>query len=106
LLGDYRFKRIVKKISAGLCVDEFVHADDPGLTIWVAWSPTGTRTNEKDHYVPRETKATLSELPSLPVQVVGMATADGPAPQPGWEKAGASSITLTVGESPIYLIMK
>jgi hypothetical protein len=104
ILGDYRFKRIVKNSPGDLFVYEFEHGDDPGRVVWVVWSPTGTRTNEKDHHVPRETKVTLSGLPALPVRVVGMVTADGDAPQPSWEKAGPSAITLTVGESPIYLI--
>ena len=104
-LGGYRFKRAVKKDPGDLCVYEFECSETPDRVIWVAWSPTGARTNEKDHYVPHEAKATLSGLPSLPTQVVGMATADGEAPKPAWEKTGPAAITLTVGESPIYILM-
>jgi hypothetical protein len=35
-----------------------------------------------------------------------MAIADGNAPQISWEKAGPTAITLTVGESPIYIVME
>ena len=48
----------------------------------------------------------LTDLPSLPIRVVGMATAAGAAPSPPWEKTSPSSITLTLGESPTYLIME
>ena len=106
LLGNFRFKRIVQKNPDALFVNEFEHGTDPSRVIWVAWSPTGTRTNEKDRYLPRETKATLNDLPSLPVRIVSMATADGEAPQLSWEKSGSSAITLNVGESPIYIIME
>jgi hypothetical protein len=106
LLGDYRFKRVVQKSPDKLFVYEFEHGTGSSRVIWVAWSPTGTRTNEKDRYVSRETKAMLSGLPSLPVRVVGMATADGDFPQLSWEKVGPSGIAFTVGESPIYIMMK
>ncbi|MCY3022637.1 MAG: hypothetical protein NTW87_26955, partial [Planctomycetota bacterium] len=99
-LGDYRFKRIVKKNPGELCVYEFECGEKPDRVVWVAWSPTGVRTNEKNGYVPRELKTTLGELPAFPTKVVSMATADGEAPKPAWEKAGPSAITITVGESP------
>ncbi len=104
-LGEYRFNRIVTKKTGELFVYEFVHGSDPGRLVWMAWSPTGSRTNEKDGYKPREVKTTLSDLPALPVKVVGMATADGEAPKLAWEKAGPSAITLTIGESPTYIVM-
>jgi len=106
LLGNYHFKRIVQKSPGALFVYEFEHGDDPNRVLWVAWSPTGTQTNNKDHYVSRETKATLRDLPSLPVRIVGMATTDGEIPLPAWEKAGPAAITLTIGESPTYIIME
>ncbi|NLH15467.1 MAG: hypothetical protein GX455_02700 [Phycisphaerae bacterium] len=104
-LGEYRFNRIVTKRPGELFVNEFVHGADPAKIAWVAWSPTGARTNEKEGYKPREAKATLSDLPAQPSKVLGMATADGEAPKPAWEKQGPSAITLTVGESPTYILM-
>jgi hypothetical protein len=106
LLGNCRFKRIVTKNPGDLFVYEFEDGADPDRVIWVAWSPTGTRTNEKDHPVPGATKATLNGLPSLPSKVVGMATTDGAPPRPAWEKTSQSAINLSIGESPIYLIME
>jgi hypothetical protein len=106
MLGNYRFKRIVKKSPNDLFVYEFEPGDASKRVIWVAWSPTGARTNEKEGYAPRGIKAVLSGLPSLPIQVIGMATAENEAPQPGWEKAGPGAITLTIGESPTYIIME
>ena len=104
-LGDYRFRRIVKKAPGDLCVYEFAQGDDSSQVIWVAWSPTGARTNEQDRYESRERKTTLNDLPALPTRILGMATTSGDAPKPTWEKSGPSAITLTLGESPVYLIM-
>lgn len=106
LLGNYRLKRIVQKSAGDPSILEFQQGNDPTQVIWVAWSPTGTRTNTKDQYVARETKVTLKGLPSIPVRVIGMATRDAKAPQPVWEKTSPSSITLTLGESPTYIIME
>ena len=106
LLGNYRFKRVVKTVPREICVHEFESGDDANHVIWAAWSPTGVRTNEKDLYVPREKKATLDGLPILPIRVFGMATAEGDAPQPFWEKAGPATITVTIGESPVYIVME
>ena len=106
MLGNFRFQRVVKKSPDDLCLYEFSDGNQPNRVIWAAWSPTGTRANQKDHHVPRETKTTLTDLPSLPIRVVGMAITNGEAPQPAWEEAGPSSVTLTIGESPTYLIME
>jgi hypothetical protein len=104
-LGDYRFKRIVTQSSGDLFVYEFAHGADPQRLVWAAWSPTGARTNEKQRHVLREAKMTLNDLPAQPSEVIGMATSAGAAPSPQWEKAGASAIRLTVGESPTYILM-
>ncbi len=104
-LGEYRFKRTVENKIGELFVYEFVHGNDSDRIVWVAWSPTGTRTNEKDQYKPREARITLNDLPGRPVKVVGMATAEGDAPKAMWEMTGPSAITLTIGESPIYIMM-
>lgn len=104
-LGDYRFSRVVKKDAGSAYVYEFIHGSERGQVVWVAWSPTGVRTDSKTGYVPRESTITLSGLPALPKQVVGMATADGEAPKPAWTKTGERTISLTVGEAPIYLLM-
>ena len=104
LLGNYRFKRVIEKKPGDQMVYEF--EDPSGTLIWVVWSPTGARTNVKDHYAPREIKTTLIGLPAMPVEVVGMATTDAKTPQLAWEKAGSRSISLTIGESPAYILME
>jgi hypothetical protein len=104
-LGAYRFKRIVKQEAGNLYVYEFEKGANKNDKIWVAWSPTGVKTQEKEGYQPREVKVTLSGLPGKPIQVIGMATADGQPPAPKWEQAGDSAITLTAGESPAYIVM-
>lgn len=104
-LGSYKFHRVVKNEVGNLFVYEFEQGDDKNKKIWVAWSPTGAKTQEKEGYQPREIKVTLSELPGKPVRVTGMATTDGQAPEPKWEQAGDAGITLTIGESPIYIVL-
>jgi len=106
LLGEYRFKRIVKKEAGKLYVYEFESGKTPERFIWAAWSPTGVRTNKKEGYVPRKEKVTLAKLPALPSRVVAMTTGKGPARDVSWEKAGPSAVTLTVGESPVYVLME
>jgi hypothetical protein len=104
-LGDYKLHRIVKNDAGKLCVYEFEQGADSSKKIWVAWSPTGAKTQEKEGYQPREAKVTLIGLPGKPTRVTGMATTDGQAPEPKWEQISNGTITLTIGESPIYIVM-
>lgn len=104
-LGNYRFRRVVKNEAGKLFVYEFEQGDDKNNKIWVAWSPTGTKTQEKEGYQPRTSTVTLDGLPGRPVRVVGMATTDGPAPEPKWEQTADKTITLTIGESPTFIVM-
>ena len=106
VLGEHRFSRIVAKKAGELNVFEFEHGADPSRVIWVAWSPTGVRTHEKDGYVPRTARVTLAGLPALPEQVLGMATTAQPAAKLAWETAGPLAITLDIGESPTYIVMQ
>ncbi len=96
----------MKKVPGEVFVSEFESGEGSRRVVWAAWSPTGARTNEKDHYTPRETRVALTDLPAPVVKVVGMATTEREAPEPPWEKTGPAAITLTVGESPIYVIME
>lgn len=105
-LGDYRLRRTVKKQAGELYVLEFEKNNDPHTLIWVAWSPTGTSTNKKDGYQPHVTQAVLENLPARPQHITAMVTADGAAPQVQWKEAGNASISLAVGESPVYISMK
>ena len=105
-LGNYRLHRMVKSEVGHLYVYEFEQGDNKNNKIWVAWSPTGARTQEKEGYQPKEMKVTLKDLPGKPISVTGMATTDGQAPEPKWEQTGDSAITLTVGESPTYIVLK
>lgn len=102
-LGDYRFRRIVKKDKDELYVFEFVKGDDPQSVVWVAWSPTGAKTHEQEGYKPHIAQVTLDQLPALPLSINAMITADAPAAAVSWEKTGKNAIRLTVGESPVYI---
>lgn len=105
ILGNYRFSRVVKSEAGQVFVYEFEQGDAPGNRIWVAWSPTGTKTQEKEGYQPKEALVTLQELPGKPSRVVSMATTATAASEPKWEQTDSKSITLTVGESPTFIIM-
>lgn len=104
-LGDYRFRRVVKKQERDLYVFEFEKGDDPSSLIWVAWSPTGASTRDKENYRPRVINATLDHLPGLPVRVTQMTITAGPAAPVNWKKAGQATISVAVSESPIYIEM-
>jgi len=106
LLGDYRFNKVVRKVSPQVCVYEFKHGRRANSRIWVAWTPTGCRTHQKDQHRPSALTITLDGLPSAPTDVVGMATREGEVPRPTWAKAGPSAMTLMVGESPAYILMR
>ncbi len=106
LLGGCRFDRAVVERSGELCVYAFADLRDPQRQVWVAWSPTGTRTDRRDSHEPREADVRLDALPAVPARVVGMATGAGDAPEPAWRAAGAAAITLRVGESPCYIVFE
>ncbi len=105
-LGECRFRRVVQHLPGELAVQEYARGDHPQQLIWVVWSPTGARTHEKDRYTPRQAKVTLKGLPALPERVIAMATTAAPPAEVVWEKAGKNAISLTVTESPAYLILR
>jgi len=94
-LGDHRFSRVVTARPDDLYVYEFVHADDAAGRIWVLWSPTGSQ---------RTASQTL-ELPGRPLRAELMPLADGPAQTVPFETKG-KTMTLNVGESPVFIKME
>jgi hypothetical protein len=105
-LGAYRFSRVVAKRAGELCVDEFVGGDDPAQVAWVVWSPSGMRTDRKAAFVPREAEVTLDHLPGRVERALAMAVADGAPAAVHWTPARDGAIRATIGESPIYLLMR
>jgi hypothetical protein len=105
-LGGYRFSRTVTARAGELRVDELAAVDDPTRLAWVAWSPTGMRTDRKAAFVPREAEVTLDHLPGRVEHVIGMATADVAPAATTWTPAGDGTFRLTVGESPTYVLMR
>lgn len=103
-LGDYRLKRIVKKIDGDVYVYEFEHGSDSNRLVWVAWSPTGTKTHKKDKYIARVANTTLSNIPSLPIKVMGMASSNEEVSNSSWEKTGDNTITVSINEGPTYIV--
>ena len=102
-LGDYRLKRVVKKQEGNIYIYEFENGSNPDQLVWVAWSPTGTKTHKKDNYKPRIVETTINGLPSSPIDVIGMATSENSVPKPTWKSTSPLTITLDISESPIYI---
>jgi hypothetical protein len=103
-LGDYRLTRIVAKTAGDRCVYEFTKGSDANALTWVVWSPTGTRSDTRAGYTQRTAAVTLTGLPGTVQQVIGMATTSGAAPSPAYTASG-SQLSLTIGESPLYIVM-
>ena len=103
-LGEYRLKRVVKKTEQDIYVYEFEHGSDSDQLIWVAWSPTGTKTHKKNGYQPRTIKTSLMELPGPPITMFGMATSENDPPKPEWQQMKENAISLTISESPTYVV--
>lgn len=96
-LGEYRFSRVVKKTTDDVYIYEFIHGSNPKLLAWAVWSPTGNG---------REQQMTIGGLPSKPSKVERMAVQQAPGKEVEWKSSGAKGITLKVGESPVYVMMK
>ncbi len=96
-LGDYRMNRVVHKETGKLYAYEFIHASNKQLIAWVVWSPTGSN---------REQRVTLDSLPGRIIKAVQMPLQNGDAVQADYQSSDATSLTLTVTESPIYLMFE
>ncbi|MCX7012852.1 MAG: hypothetical protein NTW86_09895 [Candidatus Sumerlaeota bacterium] len=96
MLGEYRFRQVVKKEENNLDIDEFAHGANENLLVWALWSPTGTN---------REQRMTIEGLPGAPLKVERMATSESGPEGVEWEPIGARAIRLKVSESPIYVLM-
>lgn len=102
-LGDYRFNKIIKQDSGKAYVYEYIKGDDPAQVIWVAWSPTGVRTDKKNGYQPKQSAIELSQLPGKVVQVKGMAESENTEPEVSYKQNDAAGLSITIAESPVYI---
>jgi len=95
VLGEYRFGRAIVQ-EAGRCYAfEFTHGTDAARRIIVVWSPTGSKR--------------LARV-SLPVggkveRAVGMQTTAAEAAGAAFEQTEASSVSLEISESPVYVYL-
>ena len=96
-LGDYRMNRVVHQESGHLYAYEFTHASDKQLVAWVVWSPTGND---------REQQVTLQNIPGRPVKAEQMPLQNNSSNKIDYQVPDARSITLTISESPIYLMFE
>jgi serine/threonine-protein kinase ATR len=92
-LGNYRFARAVTQETGNLYVYEYQNATNSKDRIWAVWSPTGT--NRKSEVVLPALKGKIVRAEQMPLQA-------GQAESVAFDVQG-SKVTLTVGESPIYL---
>jgi len=102
-LGDYRFSRIVPKNSQ-LYLFEFSQEKNRDKFCWVAWSPTGFRSDQEVKKNHRATEITLVDLPSKPDRMLAMQTSGDSAPKDFVYTSG--SITFELSESPVYLFFE
>ena len=93
LLGEFRFRRVVREVAGDVFVYEFVHGEDDGRRIWAVWSPTGSgRTGRVD-----------LELGGLRVErIEEMPLAEGPAKAIRGEPHHGR-LTLEFGEGPAFV---
>jgi hypothetical protein len=110
ILGDYAFSKVVQRTDSAtgkpLYVYEFVHGEHASRKIWVAWSPTGCQTNTKEGYQPISFVVSLTQLPGKITGVKSMTTGQTDSEACSWEQPSSASVTLTVSESPVYILME
>jgi hypothetical protein len=94
MLGNYRFSSVIEQIAGNVYVYSFQNISVPSELIWAIWSPTGTG---------RSALTTLSNLPGTPLFADEMPITSGPAPTIAFNMLGNNSLSLNVGESPIFL---
>ncbi|RFS24699.1 hypothetical protein DVR12_05720 [Chitinophaga silvatica] len=105
-LGEYRFRKIIQQQPGKAYVYEFVKGSDNNDIIWVAWSPTGVRTDKKKNYQPVQTTIALYNIPGDVVQIQGMAVNENSSQKIDFKKNNQTSISLTISESPVYINIK
>ena len=93
VLGDFRFSRIVTNEPARLRVQEY--RAEGGRVVWAVWSPTGDG---------QAFAITLTGLPGKLVTAHLMPSAAGSAVGHPFSSEPSGSVSLRVGESPVYLL--
>ncbi|MCW3097877.1 MAG: hypothetical protein JWL77_3495 [Chthonomonadaceae bacterium] len=92
-LGDYRFTRAVVQETGSLYAYEYQNGTNSKDRIWAVWSPTGTK---------REAEVVLPAPGGEIVRAEQMPLQAGKAKPAAFHVQGGK-VTLTVGESPVYL---
>jgi hypothetical protein len=102
-LGDYRFERIIKRTEQ-LYLFEFSKEDKRNQLCWVAWMPTGFRSDQPTQKNHRITEITLTDLPAKPTEILAMQTSE--QTQNKDFVSTLESITFELSESPAYLFFE
>lgn len=97
VLGDYRFRRVVRDEPGRLRVQEFEHDGDPTRVVWAVWSPTG------DGVVSRQV---LANVPGVLERAERMPLAAEESGEAVARQREDGAIEVEVGESPVYLMIK
>lgn len=93
-LGEYRFAKTITGKHDALNVDEYVHGADAKQRIWVAWLASGSDKSQE---------VTLPEVTGKVTKAERMPFAAGDEAAKATFAAKGGYVTVTVGESPMYL---
>ncbi len=94
-LGDYRFLGMVTNVPGGLRVQKYVNGNNPGKSVWVAWSQTG----EGKRFI-----ATFGKAPGQLLKVERTPlTEAGEAGPIAAKLLPNGAIEAEINESPLYL---
>ena len=102
-LGDYRFDRIIKRTEQ-LYLFEFSKEDKRNHLCWVAWMPTGFRSDQPAQKKHRTREITLTDLPAKPTEILAMQTSEKSKNKNFF--SNLESITFELSESPAYLFFE
>lgn len=99
ILGDYRFKRAIRRNAGHVHVFEYVHGSEPDRKVWVAWSPTG-----QTHSTGTSPMTLIQlEANARPARIVQMAVDDNGGKEAAFRYANGL-LEFELSESPSYII--
>jgi hypothetical protein len=104
ILGDYRFERIIKRTEQ-LYLFEFSKEDKRNHLCWVAWMPTGFRSDQKVKKKHRTSEITLTRPARKTKTNLGHANL-GTRAKIKTSFRPRKSITFELSESPAYLFFE
>lgn len=98
-LGDYRFDEKIVENPDDLYVYSFVNGEDSADLVWAVWLPTGEDGETELTFE----QILLENLPGTVLSAERMALTGNGATHVSYSQIDDTSISLMVGESPIFL---